>query len=117
MRRAFFCSRYDRGVMAKPSRRDLLKAGVVGAAGAFIDSSASSAMPQQKPKFKLKFGPHFGMFQNHAGPDPVDQLKFAADEGFSAWEDNGMRGRSSADQERIGKAMAQLGITMGVFVV
>ena len=57
------------------------------------------------------------MFQNHAGSDLVDQLKFAADEGFSAWEDNGMRGRSPADQEKLGKAMAQLGITMGVFVV
>jgi hydroxypyruvate isomerase len=71
----------------------------------------------QKTKFKLKFGPHFGMFRNHAGDDPVDQLKFAADEGFSAWEDNGMRGRSPADQEKLGKAMADLGITMGVFVV
>lgn len=68
------------------------------------------------PKFKQKYAPHFGMFQNHAGPDPVDQLKFAADEGFHAWEDNGMKGRSVADQERIAKAMGQLGITMGVFV-
>ena len=69
------------------------------------------------PKFKLKFAPHFGMFQNHAGADLVDQLKFAADEGFSAWEDNGMRGQSPANQEKLGKAMADLGIQMGVFVV
>lgn len=70
----------------------------------------------QKPTFKLKYAPHFGMFQNHAGGDPVDQLKFAADEGFRAWEDNGMKGRSVADQERIAKAMADLKIEMGVFV-
>ncbi len=71
----------------------------------------------QGKRFQLKYGPHFGMFRNHAGDDPVDQLKFAAEEGFHAWEDNGMPGRSVADQERIGKAMADLGITMGVFVV
>jgi hydroxypyruvate isomerase len=66
--------------------------------------------------FKLKFAPHFGMFQNHAGTDLVDQLKFARDEGFTAWEDNGMRGRSVEDQTKLGKAMSDLGITMGVFV-
>lgn len=73
--------------------------------------------PVQNPsKFRLKYAPHFGMFQNHAGPDLVDQLKFGADQGFSAWEDNGMMGRSTADQERCAKTMAQLGMTMGVFV-
>lgn len=66
--------------------------------------------------FKLKYGPHFGMFQNLAGQDPVDQLKFAADQGFTAWEDNGMMGRPVAEQERIARAMRDLGITMGVFV-
>ncbi len=71
----------------------------------------------QKPSFKLKYAPHFGMFQNHAGPDPVEQLKFAAGEGFSAWEDNGMTGRPAAEQERIAGAMQQLGIQMGIFVV
>lgn len=70
----------------------------------------------QKPKFKMNYGPHFGMFGNHA-KDDVDQLKFAADEGFTAWEDNGMRGRSAADQEKLGKAMVANKITMGVFVV
>lgn len=66
--------------------------------------------------FKLKYAPHFGMFQNLAGPDPVDQLKFAADQGFTAWEDNGMMGRPVPEQERIAKAMRDLGMTMGVFV-
>lgn len=67
-------------------------------------------------KFKAKYAPHFGMFSNHAATD-VDQLKFAADEGFSAWEDNGMAGRPVADQEKLAKSMSDLGITMGVFVV
>lgn len=65
--------------------------------------------------FQLLYAPHFGMFANHC-KDLEDQLQFAADEGFRAWEDNGMPGRDGATQERLGKKMAQLGITMGVFV-
>lgn len=66
--------------------------------------------------FRLKYAPHFGMFKHSAGEDPVDQLKFAADEGFTAWEENGMKNYSVSDQERISKAMTQLGMEMGVFV-
>ena len=45
-----------------------------------------------------------------------DQLSFAADEGFWAWEDNTMTRRPAAVQERLGQAMRDLGMTMGVFV-
>jgi hydroxypyruvate isomerase len=69
------------------------------------------------PKFRMKYAPHFGMFRNSAGDDPVDQLKFAADQGFTAWEENGMSGYSVPDQERIAKAMQSLGIQMGIFVI
>jgi hydroxypyruvate isomerase len=55
------------------------------------------------------------MFGNHA-KDLVDQLQFAADEGFTAWEDNGMPGRDVATQERIAAKMEQIGMAMGVFV-
>lgn len=98
----------------------MLKSGVVAGAslvaGGTLAASAKENTNVQKGPFKLKYAPHFGMFQNHAGPDPVDQLKFAADEGFRAWEDNGMKGRSVADQERIAKTMADLNIEMGIFV-
>ncbi len=67
--------------------------------------------------FSMKFAPHFGMFRHHAGDDPVAQLEFAASEGFTAWEDNGMSGRSVEEQERIAAAMERLGMTMGVFVL
>lgn len=66
--------------------------------------------------FKLKYAPHFGMFRQHAGEDPVDQLKFMADQGFTALEDNGMAGRPKEEQERIAREMARLNMTMGVFV-
>ncbi|MHC4720112.1 MAG: TIM barrel protein [Planctomycetota bacterium] len=70
----------------------------------------------KKGSFKLKYAPHFGMFEAHAGDDPVEQLKFMADVGFTALEDNGMMGRSRKEQERIAKAMSELDMTMGVFV-
>ena len=66
--------------------------------------------------FKLKYAPHFGMFQQHAGQDLIDQIKFIADEGFPAIEDNGMGGRDRATQEKIASEMARLNLTMGVFV-
>jgi len=56
------------------------------------------------------------MFANLAGGDLIDQLKFAADEGFTAFEDNGMMGQSADMQEKIAKEMTRLGLTMGVFV-
>lgn len=105
--------------MQNQSRRDVLKAGLASgltlAAGPAMSLNETTPSPQRKA-FQLNYAPHFGMFQNHAGSDPVDQLKFAADEGFRAWEDNGMKGRSPQEQERIAKAMSDLGITMGVFV-
>ena len=45
-------------------------------------------------KFNLNYAPHFGMFQNMAGEDLIDQLNFMADNGFKAFEDNGMKNRS-----------------------
>ncbi len=72
--------------------------------------------PKNISKFKLNYAPHLGMFRHHAGDDPVDQLNFMADEGFSAFEDNGMKGREIAVQEAMARVMAQRDMTMGVFV-
>ncbi len=95
-------------------REFIVTAGADAAAIAAATNAAASA--KQSGAFKLKYAPHFGMFKNLGGNDRVDQLKFAADEGFRAWEDNGMSGRSTSEQARIGKAMDELGMTMGVFV-
>ena len=56
------------------------------------------------------------MFRAHAGDDLVSQLEFMRAEGFTALEDNEMRSRPVADQERIARAMQRLGMQMGVFV-
>lgn len=100
------------------NRREFLQAGAAATAVSAVTAGPEAAnAAQNNAKFKLKYGPHFGMFRNHAPGGPTDELKFAADQGFTAWEDNGMKGRSREDQEKIAKEMERLGITMGVFVV
>ncbi len=66
--------------------------------------------------FNLDYAPHLGMFRSHAGEDPIDQLNFMADQGFKAFEDNGMKGRAIALQEEMAATMAKRNIRMGVFV-
>lgn len=69
-----------------------------------------------EPTFKMNYAPHEGMFKNH-GTDFIDQIKFMHDQGFRSIEDNDMLKRPIAEQERIGKTLTQLGMTMGVFVI
>jgi len=100
------------------SRRSFL-GGAAAAAVAIspvVSRGQTIAKPTSKGKFKLKYAPHFGMFKNHAGKDLIDQLKFMADEGFTAMEDNGMMNKSKETQEKIAQEMSRLGMTMGVFV-
>ena len=66
--------------------------------------------------FKLKYAPHLGMFEELAGEDPVAQLHFMADQGFRAFEDNGMAGREVVLQEKMAGDMRDRGLEMGVFV-
>ena len=100
-------------------RRNFVKStlGIAGAAMAAGETFAKSAAPTAKNQFKLKYASHFGMFQNTAGKDVIDQLKFMADQGFMALEDNGMMGRPVEEQEKIAKEMVRLKMEMGVFVV
>ena len=39
-------------------------------------------------KYNLNYAPHLGMLKHNAGNDPIDQLNFMADQGFTAFEDN-----------------------------
>ena len=80
-------------------------------------TAGAAKTPAVKHTFKLKYAPHFGMFENSAGKDLIDQLKFMADQGFTALEDNGMMGRTPEVQAQLGEAMTKLGIPMGVFVI
>ena len=98
-------------------RRDFLRTGAIAAGGAIVASSAAAESPEQasgKRRFKLKYAPHFGMFKHSASNELTDQLKFASDQGFTAWEDNGMKGRPVEIQEKIAKTMESLEMEMGV---
>jgi hydroxypyruvate isomerase len=80
-------------------------------------SPSSSILQPSSAPFALDFAPHFGMFARSAGADVVDQLKWMHDQGFRSLEENGMRGRPVAEQERIAREMSRLGMRMGVFVL
>ena len=102
------------------NRREFVTAAAAGAAvsmGARAAKGLAGEAPKSNaPKFRMKYAPHFGMFRKSAGNDPLDQLQFMADQGFTAMEDNGMGRKSPELQEKIGKKLSQLGMTMGVFV-
>ena len=73
-------------------RRDVLKAGVAATGGVLATQVGLAAQENERPltqnakhAFHLKYAPHFGMFKHSAGDDPLDQLRFAADQGFTAW--------------------------------
>ena len=104
------------------TRRDFLgnSAGSALAVAALASGAAVAADKTRKSaqrKFQLKYGPHFGMFKAHAGEDLIAQIEFMADQGFTAFEDNGLMGRAVDVQEKIGAALARRGMTMGVFVI
>ncbi|MBX2901465.1 MAG: TIM barrel protein [Cyclobacteriaceae bacterium] len=104
------------------SRREFVKnttlmAGLSALAAWPLHAEATEKQRVAGKPFKLNYAPHDGMFKNHAGPDFIDQIKFMADQGFRAIEDNGLLGRPVEYQERIGKTLAALNMTMGVFVV
>lgn len=102
--------------MPQLTRRSFLAASA--AVPAALSAAPIATEPQARPRpFTLRYAPHFGMFTELTGSrDLVAQLEFMAAESFTALEDNGMRGRSVADQERIAATMTRLGMRMGVFV-
>lgn len=94
----------------------LAAAGMASSALGSFSAAAAAERAAPKHSFTLDYAPHFGMFEQHAGKDLIDQLKFMADVGFKSLEDNGMRGRPVDVQEKIGAELARLGMRMGVFV-
>ena len=102
-------------------RRNFIQKTTLGTGALALGSSLAYGKNLTKAKeahqFNLKYAPHLGMFKNLAGEDPIDQINFMADQGFTAFEDNGMMGRDVALQEKMGATLAKRGMTMGVFVV
>jgi hydroxypyruvate isomerase len=107
------------------SRRDFIKkAAASGAAVMAAPSIFGNTVRQSQPKiadaeapFKLKYAPGFGMFRQHAGQDPVDNIKFCYDQGFRAMFDNGLMSRPVEDQVKIANEINRLGMILGPFVL
>lgn len=100
------------------NRRNFVTSTLAAGAAVFagLPRVTAQSAPVASPKFKLGYGPHPGMFKESAGPGMIDQIRFAAAQGFTAWEDNGLMGRPVAEQEEIGRALADNKMQMGVFV-
>ena len=98
-------------------RRNFIKNSSVASVSIFsLNSFASENNNVEKHVFNLKYAPHFGMFKSHAGSGIIDQLKFMSDQGFNAFEDNGMKNRDTRTQEKIGNFLINNDMQMGVFV-
>lgn len=104
-------------------RRKFLFNGIItSAATAFVGTQTVLASDKKKfdkagKAFICDYAPHFGMFENSAGKDLIDQIKYMHDQGFRSLEDNGMMARPADVQEKIGNELNRLGMRMGVFVI
>ena len=85
--------------------------------GALVHAAAEVGAGPRPHQFKLRYAPHFGMFEASAGKDLLNQLRFMAETGFTALEDNGLMERPAKLQAQIGETLTRLGMTMGVFVI
>ncbi len=109
----------------KNSRRDFIRratttgAAVLAAPSVFggVASSGQQKATDATAPFKLKYAPTLGAFRQNAGQDPIDNIKFAHDQGFRAMFDNGLPGREPALQEKIVAEISRLGMELGPYVL
>ena len=97
-------------------RRHFIQTTALSGLAALVATTPTNARQSRQRAFALDYAPHFGMFSSSAGRDLVGQLEFMADRGFRSLEDNGMGGRSTADQLKVARALERLDMRMGVFV-
>lgn len=89
--------------------------GSVGANG-LAEAANVSNLDSAPNKFNMKFAPHPGSLRRSAGGDVIDEIKYCHDQGFTAFEYNGLPRESPEMQQKIGDTLEQLEMTMGVFV-
>ena len=107
------------------SRRDFIKkttaTGAALLAAPLVFGSAEGTKPQKAKDavvpFKLKYAPSIGMFQEHAGKEIADNIRFCNDMGFRAMFDNGLMSRPPAEQEKIAGELQKYGMDLGPFVL
>lgn len=96
------------------SRRTVLAGAGAAAAVAAGTGLASNASAQAARRFSLGYAPHEGSFASRG--NRLEQIAYAADQGFTAWEDNEAATRPVEEQAAMARALQQRGMTMGVFV-
>ncbi|MDR1155558.1 MAG: TIM barrel protein [Bacteroidales bacterium] len=105
----------ERRKFIKSAASGFALAGLGGMTTIAATTRVSSSRVSNKAKFTLKYAPTLGMFNQNAGKDPVDNLKFIADQGFRAAYDLGLIGRPPAEQEKIANEARKLGVELGQF--
>jgi hydroxypyruvate isomerase len=91
---------------------------VAGLSGSLATAAASmESKTSNRAQFNLKYAPGLGTFKEHAGDDPIDQIRFMHDQGFRAIFDNGLMGKDPALQEKIANELDRLGMDLGPFVL
>jgi hydroxypyruvate isomerase len=98
-------------------KQNVLVGGSLLASSSLLAKNVKATTSLDTTPYKLHYGIHDGMFENMAGPNFIDQIKYAHSIGFTAIEDNGMMGRTPEMQQKIGDTLAALGMHMGVFVL
>jgi hydroxypyruvate isomerase len=102
------------------SRRRFIGTATVAAAALAVNPLRATrkniAVQPARSGFKLKYAPYFGMFEAHAGKDPIDQIKFMSDQGFRAIFDNGLMNKEPSLQEAIAWELDRLKMGLGPFV-
>lgn len=87
--------------------------------GSLLAGLSSNLLAQESTKaapFKALFAPH--PKQLPTGPkDYLEQLQFAYDLGFRAWEDNNLYKQPPELQEKVGAFVKEKGMTLGVMVI
>ena len=97
------------------SRREFITSSM--AATAALSMGVVSLAGQEQHQFKLKYAPNLGMFKQHAGNDPIDQIKFIHDVGFQAVFDNNIMRREVDVQDKIARELANRNMELGPFVL
>lgn len=92
-------------------------AALIGFSNMGYGSNPAEVKPSNGAKFKLKYAPGFGSFPELAGKDPVEVIKFCADQGFTAMFDNGLPGRPIEEQDKIIAELTRQNMDMGPFVL
>ncbi len=95
------------------NRRNFIK---TSSATTALAMSFPHILMANEPAFKVKFSPEFGIFEDIAGQDPIDQIKWGYDHGFRAWENTMLKSKPVALQEKISQTIQKLGMEFGQFV-